>query len=85
MALLTVAVAQPLLQLYAENVAVFAAANYEGAIVVWFALFVLLVPPLVFTAIDGLAMAIAPRVEKQVHHVLVFIGMWATTSVVLRS
>jgi hypothetical protein len=85
MALLTVAVAQPLLQLYAENVAVFAAANYEGAIVVWFALFVLLVPPLVFTAIDGLAMLVAPRVEKHVHHVLVFIGMWATTSVVLRS
>ena len=85
MALLTVAVAQPLLQLYAENVAVFAAANYEGAIVVWFALFVLMVPPLIFTTIDGLAMVVAPRVEKHVHHVLVFIGMWATTSVILRS
>jgi hypothetical protein len=85
LALLTVAVAQPLLQLYSENVAVFAAANYEGAIVVWFALFVLVVPPFVFTVIDGLAMAIVPRAEQHIHHGLVFIAMWATTSVVLRA
>lgn len=84
-ALLTIAVAQPLLQLYSENVAVFAAANYEGAIVVWFALFVLLVPPAVMTTIDALALYAVPRIEKYVHHSLVFIGMWATTSVVLRS
>lgn len=85
MALLTVAVAQPLLQLYSENVAVFAAANYEGAVVVWFALFVLLVPPLVLTVIDGLAMYAIPRAEKYVHHCLVFLGLWAVTSVVLRA
>lgn len=85
MALLTVAVAQPLLQLYADNVAVFAAANYEGAIVVWFALLVLLVPPLVFTLIDGVALYALPRFEKPVHHTLVFVGMWATVSVLLRS
>lgn len=85
MALLTVAVAQPLLQLYAENVAVFAAANYEGAIVVWFALVVLFVPPFVFTAVDALAMAVVPRIEKHVHHALVFLALWAVTSVVLRS
>lgn len=84
-ALLTVAIAQPLLQLYAENVAVFATANYEGAIVVWFALFVLVVPPLVFAAIDALAQALAPRIETHVHHGLVFIGLWAATSVVFRS
>lgn len=85
MALLTVAVAQPLLQLYSENVAVFAAANYEGAVVVWFALFVLLVPPLVMTAIDALAMYAIPRAEKYVHHLLVFLGLWAVTSVLLRA
>jgi hypothetical protein len=85
LALLSVAVAQPLLQLYSENVAVFAAANYEGAIVVWFALFVLLVPPLVLMAIDGMALFLFPQIEKHVHHTLVFLGMWATTSVVLRS
>jgi len=82
---MTVAIAQPLLQLYSENVAVFAAANYEGSIVVWFALFVLLVPPLVLTLIDGVALYAAPRIEKYVHHGLVFVAMWATTSVVLRS
>ena len=85
MALLTVAVAQPLLQLYSENVAIFAAANYEGAIVVWFALFVLLVPPIVFTLIDGIALYALPRFEKHIHHTLVFLGMWATASVILRS
>lgn len=85
LALLTVAVAQPLLQLYSENVAVFAAANYEGAVVVWFALFVLLVPPLVLTAIDGLALYALPRIEKYVHNFLVFVGFWAVTAVVFRS
>jgi len=85
LALLTVAVAQPLLQLYADNVAVFAAANYEGAVVVWFALFVLLVPPMVLTLIDGLALYAIPRVEKYVHNVLVFVALWAVSSVVLRT
>jgi len=85
LALLTVAVAQPLLQLYAENVAVFAAANYEGAVVVWFALFVLLVPPAVLTLIDGFVLYALPRAEKYVHNVLVFIALWAVTSVVLRA
>lgn len=85
LALSTVAVAQPLLQLYGDNVAIFAAANYEGAIVVWFALAVLLVPPLVFTLIDGLTLYAIPRIEKVVHHGLVFIGLWAIASVMFRT
>ena len=54
LALLTVAIAQPLLQLYGTSVAVFASANYEGAIVVTFGLVVLLIPAVAFTVIDVL-------------------------------
>lgn len=84
-ALSTIAVAQPLLQLYSENVAIFAAANYEGAIVVWFALLVLAAPPLFLTALDSLVLATLPRIERHVHHGFVFVGLWAVASVVLRS
>ena len=83
--LLTVAVAQPLLQLYADNVAVFAAANYEGSIVVWFALAVLLVPPAVFTVVDAVVLVFAPRIERHVHRGLVFVALWAVMSVLARS
>ena len=85
LALLTVAVAQPLLQLYADNVAVFAAANYEGSIVVWFALAVLLVPPAVFTVVDAAVLVFAPRIERHVHRGLVFVALWAVMSVLARS
>ena len=84
-ALCTVALAQPLLQLYSQNVAIFAAANYEGAIVVWFALAVLVVPPLVLLTVDVLAQAIVPRFQHTVHYALVFVGLWAVVSVIARS
>jgi len=84
-ALCTVALAQPLLQLYSQNVAIFAAANYEGAIVVWFALVVLVVPPLFLIAFDALAQAVVPRFHNQVHYALVFVGLWAVVSVIARS
>lgn len=83
-ALLTVAVAQPLLQMYGENVAVFATARYEGAIVVWFALAVLVVPPLVLTLVDVVAGLAVPRVHRQVQAALVFMGLWAVVSVIAR-
>ena len=85
LALLTVAVAQPLLQLYGNNVAVFAAAGYEGAVVVWFALFVLLVPAAVLTVVDAAVLVLLPRVDRFVHRTLVFVALWAVTSVVTRS
>ncbi len=84
-ALLTVAIAQPLLQLYGNNVAVFAAAEYEGSIVVWFALFVLLVPPLALALVDAMAHVFLSRIEKHVHRTLVFVSLWAVMSVVTRS
>ena len=85
LALLTVAVAQPLLQLYGSSVAVFASANYEGAIVVMFGLVVLLVPAAVFTAIDLVVTWLHPTLGIWVHRLLVMVASWAVVLVVLRN
>jgi hypothetical protein len=63
LALATVSIAQPLLQLYGENVAVFAAAGFEGAIVVWFGAIALLLPPLVLLSIEIVITMIFPVCE----------------------
>jgi hypothetical protein len=85
LALTTVAIAQPLLQMYGDNVAIFAAANYEGAVVVWFALAVLVFPPAVMVLVDGLGSKVFPSKTVGIHLALVFLGLWAVSSVVLRS
>ncbi|MTA71532.1 MAG: hypothetical protein F2551_03210 [Actinobacteria bacterium] len=85
LALLTVAVAQPLLQLYGTSVAVFASANYEGAIVVMFGLVVLLVPAIAFTAIDVIVSAVSSQLGSWVHRLLVLVAAWAVVLVVLRN
>jgi hypothetical protein len=85
LALATVSIAQPLLQLYGENVAVFAAAGFEGAIVVWFGAIALLLPPLVLLSIEIVITMIFPRVRTRIHTVLVWLSLWLVTSVVLRS
>jgi len=85
LALSTIAIAQPLLQMYGDNVAIFAASNYEGAIVVWFAVAVLVLPPAVLLFVDGLGTKVFPHKNVAIHLVLVFLGLWAVSSVVLRS
>jgi hypothetical protein len=85
LALSTIAITQPLLQLYGSNVAVFAAANYEGTIVVWFALAVLIVPTATMLLIDVAASRVVTRYASVVHLALVFVGSWAVSSVIFRS
>lgn len=85
LALATIAIAQPLLQLYGENVAVFAAAGFEGAIIIWFAAIALLVPPLCMVSIEMVATVLFPSQRIRIHTVLVWILLWLVTSVVLRS
>ena len=85
LALTTIAIAQPLLQLYGANVAVFAAAGYEGSIVLWFAALVLVVPALVLLILDVSVSLAIPKSRHLVHLVLVFVALWAFVSVVLRS
>lgn len=83
--LTTISIAQPLLQLYGSNVAVFAAANYEGPIVVVFGLLVVLGPPLVLLAVDLVVSRVAGSRAHFVHLALVFLALWTVVSVVLRS
>ena len=85
LALTTIAIAQPLLQLYGANVAVFAAAGYEGSIVLWFAALVLAVPTLILLVLDISASLVMPKNRHAVHLVLVFVALWAFVSVVMRS
>lgn len=84
-ALATIAIAQPLLQLYGENVAVFAAAGFEGVIIIWFAAIALLVPPLCMLSIEIVVTVLFPSQRIRIHTVLVWILLWLVTSVVLRS
>lgn len=84
-ALGTIAIAQPLLQLYGENIAVFAAAGFEGAIIIWFAAIALLVPPLCMLSIEIVATVLFPSQRTRIHTALVWILLWLVTSVVLRS
>jgi hypothetical protein len=85
LALTTIAIAQPLLQMYGDNVAIFTSANYEGTIVVWFALAVLVFPPAVMMLVDVIGTRAFPDKKTSIHLVLVFVGMWGVSSVVLRS
>ena len=81
----TVAVGQPMLQMYGGNVAVFVAANMQGAAVLWFGLAVLVLPPMLMTTLHVLAVPFGARITSAVHHALMFVGLWAVASVVFRS
>ena len=83
--LCTVALTQPLLQLYGENVTVFVAADLEGWSILWFAVLFALVPAAAMSAVQALAHTVAPRAGRAVHAAWVFVGAWAAWSVVLRS
>lgn len=89
LALSTVAISQPLLALYGDNLAVFTTARFQGGVVVWFALVAVLVPPLAMTTIDvGLSLVasrVMPARAMVVHHALVFIGLWACAASVLHA
>ncbi len=85
LALTTVAIGQPLLQLYGDNLTVFAAAKYEGFIVAWFGIVVLLAPALLLSLIELAGISILPRFKVLIHNGLVFAATWMVVLVVLRS
>lgn len=89
LSLWTVAIAQPLLALYGENLAVFTTARYQGSIIVWFALAVVLVPPAVVTVLDIGASSVLARVTPArrdlAHLALVWVGLWACAASVLHA
>lgn len=82
--LTTVALAQPLLQTYGDNLAVFTSAHYSGWIVVWFAGFVLVVPPFVLLLLDVALSTVMRGCAGAVHVVLVLLGSWWVTALLLR-
>lgn len=82
--LTSIALAQPMLQLYGGNLAVFTSARFSGQIVLWFALAVTFVPPFALLAVDVLVSSIIPRRSNIVHHSLFFLGAWTVTSMFLR-
>ncbi len=83
--LVTVALSQPLLQLYGDNVAVFVAADFEGWGVLGFAALWTLVPASLMVAVEVVARAVSRRTGSAVHLGLVGLGAWASWAVVLRS
>lgn len=84
-ALTTVAIAQPLLQLYGDNLAMFTTANWQGFLVLWFMLVVLVAPPVLLLVIEVVVVAVAPRRQGVVHPVLVSVAMWAVLLLFTRS
>lgn len=73
-ALLTVGIAQPMLQLYGSNLAVFTAADVSGTGVIVFALAVLLCPPLVLLLLDLLSGLLPTRARGAARSVLLLVA-----------
>jgi len=82
--ILTAAIAQPLLQLYGSNLAMFAAADMQGARVLMFMAVVVLGPPFVLWTVELLVSTIRATWQESVHCVLVFVGFWAFVNLLLR-
>lgn len=82
--ILTAALAQPLLQLYGGNLAMFAAADMQGAMVLWFMAVVLLGPPLTLWLVEAVVSLVRPTWQTRTHHVLVFLGFWGFVNLLTR-
>jgi hypothetical protein len=85
LALWTVAVTQPLLGLYGDNLAVFTSAKIDGPPVVVFALLVALVPAFAVASIDLSLSVVWSRASGAIHRACVFAGAWAVALLVFRS
>ena len=84
-ALLTPGIAQPMLQLYGSNLAVFTSADVSGAAVVVFALLVLLVPPLLILLLDVFSRALPAGAGDAVRNVLVAVAALPFGMLLVRS
>jgi hypothetical protein len=76
LSLTTIALSEPLLQLYGENLTVFVAAGLEGYRVALFGLLVVLVPPLLLLFIECTLTILLPSRKLWIHNGLVGISMW---------
>ena len=85
LALCTVVISQPLLQLYGGNLAVFTTAKFEGLVVFLFGLAVVSVPAVVAIVVDLFLTRVLRRDALAVHTALVFAGFWMLGALVFRS
>ena len=81
----SLAVAQPLLDLFGRNPEFFVAGNYSTAQIIWFALLITLVPPLVGIAAIAVATLINRRAGTIVYGIVVAILGAAFVLAVLRT
>ena len=83
--LTTVAIAQPLLQLYGGGLAAFSAANIEGNAILLFAFLVLLSPPLVLLGGEIVLGAFFPSRQNLVHRLMVASSFFLVSLLFFRS
>ena len=81
----SLAVAQPLLDLFGRNPEFFVAGNYSTGQIVWFALIITLLPPLIGIAAIVIATLISPRAGTVVYGIVVAVLGAAFVLAVLRT
>lgn len=81
----TAAVAQPLLQMYGENLAVFTTANLDGVRVLGFMALVVLLPPVTLSAVELTIALTVPRWQRGAHAGTVWAASTALAALLLRS
>ncbi|CAN5799151.1 hypothetical protein BH20ACT4_BH20ACT4_09600 [soil metagenome] len=79
------AVAQPLLELFGDNPEFFVAGDYSSGQIVWFAVIITLVPPMVGSAVVGLASLVNRRVGDVAFAVVVAVFAAALVLAIVRS
>ena len=83
--LTTVAIAQPILQLYGDNLTIFVSSRISGWQVLLFGLIIILLPPMLMSIVEVFIGAIFVRRGKHTHNFFVFIGLWLVVLLLLRS
>lgn len=83
--LTTVAIAQPILQLYGDNLTIFVSSRVGGWQVLLFGLIIILLPPLLMSLGEVLIGSIFVRHRNHAHNSFVFTGLWLVVLLLLRS
>lgn len=83
--LTTVAIAQPILQLYGDNLTIFVSSRISGWQVLLFGLVIILLPPTLMSTSEAIIGSIFPRQRKRAHNFFVFFCLWLIVLLLLRS
>ena len=83
--LTSISIAQPILQLYGENLTVFTIAKIGEWQVIGFAIFVILAPPLLLIVLETVAVAIYQPWQQIFHRVFIFLALWSVTMLISRT